>query len=62
MKIQRFDHMHVSPENFDHFNERFETFLGDEYFMTMDMTDLTGPRWPTVSPRPSVWRPFGPQT
>ena len=39
MKIERFDHMHVNPKNFEKFNEKFEKLLGYEYFMNMPMED-----------------------
>ena len=41
-KILHFDHMHVHPDNFDHFNEKFEKFLGGEFFMKDDMTERYG--------------------
>lgn len=37
MKIQRFDHMHVRPKDFDRFNEKFQKFLGYDYLMNMPM-------------------------
>lgn len=36
-KILRFDHMHVRPDDFDRFNERFQQFLGYNYLMNMPM-------------------------
>lgn len=37
MKIQRFDHMHIRPKDFDRFNEKFQKFLGYDYLMNMPM-------------------------
>ena len=37
MKIQRFDHMHVTPANFELFNEKFQKFMGYDYLMNMPM-------------------------
>ena len=37
MKIMRFDHMHVTPANFELFNEKFQKFLGYDYLMNMPM-------------------------
>lgn len=37
LKIQRFDHMHVCPKDFDKFNQKFQKFLGYEYLMQMPM-------------------------
>ena len=36
-KIQRFDHMHVVPADFDRFNKKFEEFLGYPVLMNMPM-------------------------
>lgn len=41
-KIERFDHMHVNPEDFKRFSEKFETFMGHEFFMKQDMTEQYG--------------------
>lgn len=37
MKLERFDHMHVSPKNFEDFNEKFQKFMGMNYLMNMPM-------------------------
>ena len=36
-KIQRFDHMHINPADFDRFNEKFQQFLGYDYLMNTPM-------------------------
>lgn len=36
-KILRFDHMHVTPADFEKFNEKFEQFMGNHYLMNMPM-------------------------
>lgn len=36
-KIQRFDHMHVAPADFDRFNAKFQEFLGYPVLMNMPM-------------------------
>lgn len=36
-KIQRFDHMHVNPADFERFNEKFQEFMGYNYLMQMPM-------------------------
>lgn len=38
-KIERFDHVHVNPKNFEKFNENFQKFLGYEYLMNMPMEE-----------------------
>ena len=41
-RIIHFDHMHVHPDDFGKFNEKFQKFLGMDYFMTDDMTERYG--------------------
>lgn len=41
-KLQRFDHMHVHPSDFDHFNEKFQRFMGMDFFMKDDMSEKYG--------------------
>lgn len=41
-KIERFDHMHVNPDNFERFSENFEKFMGQPFFMKEDMTEQYG--------------------
>jgi hypothetical protein len=42
MKIERFDHMHVKAPEFEKFMPAFEKFMGQEFFMKMDMTEQYG--------------------
>lgn len=39
MKIQRFDHMHVCPDDFEKFNKKFQEFLGYNYLMQTPMEE-----------------------
>ncbi len=39
MKILRFDHLHVRPENFEAFNEKFQKFMGNDFLMNMPMPE-----------------------
>ena len=41
-KIQRFDHMHIHPDDFDGFIEKFQKFMGMDFFMKDDMTERYG--------------------
>lgn len=42
MKIERFDHVHVKAPDFNKFSNDFEKFMGQEFFMKMDMTEEYG--------------------
>ena len=42
MKIERLDHVHVKAPDFEKFTEAFETFMGQEFLMKMDMTEQYG--------------------
>lgn len=39
MKILRFDHMHVAPENYDSFVENLQKLIGHDVIMNMPMPD-----------------------
>lgn len=39
MKILRFDHMHVKPDNFEKFNEKFQKFMGMNYLLNTNMPE-----------------------
>ncbi|MDO4340605.1 MAG: hypothetical protein Q4C91_21395 [Eubacteriales bacterium] len=41
-KIEHFDHMHVAPEDFEKFNEKFQRLMGMDYFMKNDMSEQYG--------------------
>lgn len=50
-KIERFDHMHVHPDDFVRFAEKFEKFMGMPFLMKDDMTEKYGTKvafepWP----------------
>lgn len=42
MKIQRIDHMHFKPQNFEGFSNAFEQIMGNSFTMNMDMTEEYG--------------------
>jgi catechol 2,3-dioxygenase-like lactoylglutathione lyase family enzyme len=42
MKIERFDHVHIKAPDFNKFTEAFEAFMGQEFFLKMDMTEEYG--------------------
>lgn len=35
----RFDHLHITPKNFEKFNENFQKFMGFEYLLNMPMDE-----------------------
>jgi hypothetical protein len=42
MKIERIDHVHIKPSDFNRFTMAFEKFMSQGFFMKMDMTEQYG--------------------
>lgn len=39
MKIERIDHIHIKPENFEASRDAFEKFFGNEFLLKMEMEE-----------------------